>query len=235
MKTKIIKFLFVILICNIFLPIAGPIFGFGRGEEYLFYQLFEITRREHLGYSIILIFYFLLIIYLPSLWKKEHNFLFKKIEIKKIKLFFESKTLIKLFFFILISIPTIVLLNKYISLNRDFFEITRVPNSNLPFFWRSGIYFIVAYMLFVNFSCLYIYRMILISEKKERENIFFYFPIANSLLVVIVIILGIYSNKDCEDLPKERYCGCIYLEAYKGENDQAYKSLFNEKCFKYFD
>lgn len=235
MKIKVIRFLFFFLFLNFLIPIIAPYLGLGIKEKYLFFQLFNITRKEHLIYSIILLVYSTLLLALPLLWNQSYKKKFKIFPFQDIKAL-RIRLVFKYFLFILLSIPTIILLSKYIDVNRDIFNITQnIQDFNkLPNFWKIGIFYIVFWMLFVNFFCLFLYKIILNFLKKE-ENIFFYFPIFNSLAILIILVVGVYSNKNCDDLPQERYCGCIYLEAYKGKHKNAYQSLFNKKCYKYFD
>ena len=237
MRNKILILIFTIFLVNILIPLFSPFLSLGKDSKYFLYQLLNITRSEHFFLSLILLFYFVMLLLLPFLWKKNH------IDQKVLRRFISSlnrdinfSIFYKYFFFIVLTIPTFILLKHYIDLNRNIFLLYNFDSNQgvLPSFWRYGIFLIIFYMLLVNFGCLFLLKLIK-KKTNKNEKIFFYYPILNSIIILFTIVFGQYSNKSCDDLPKKRYCSCIYIEAKKGNHQEAYRSHFNEVCVKYFN
>ena len=153
---------------------------------------------------------------------------------KKTIFYFDKNLISKFFFFSFFYLSTFFLLYHYIDLNRN---VINLLHSNTPLnefmFWRYGIFIIILHMLAVNILSLTLYYFF-IKEKNIKKKEYFFFPFVNSFTVLIIIVFGLYFNKNCYDLPKDKICGCLYVYSVKGKHTEAYKSLFNKKCFKNF-
>ena len=136
----------------------------------------------------------------------------------------------QLFFFSVLLLPTIFLTSYYIGTNNNILSDSR--NSVKLDFRKNGIYIIIFYMLLSNLICVFLFQKF--KEKINSKHIknFFLFPIFHSILILIILIFGKYSFKNCDQLDSERYCGCIFLKSQETAHQDAYKQLLNDKCLK---
>ena len=138
-----------------------------------------------------------------------------------------------------VFIPTLYLTYDYILYNRmlvNFISVEKFVEPNIQ------ISHIIVWIFISTFILMILNFYFRKRNSSLFSNFFYFLPYIHIIFIFLILILGKYSNINCEQIPENIKCGCYYIGARSFENNQypiskdskAYQALFNKKCVKNF-